>query len=129
MRMNYPIFETYNEALQKLNFGPNMYVVKISDDKNSLESLRPDNHVIKVLGVGLMKSPGHPSGNQINKYQLPFFNTLIKYDQVPVLYKTLHGIVEFLGFYKHSDTKIKVSKEGFRYYEHTLHRYNKSVET
>jgi len=128
MRIMNPIYESYNEALQKLNFGPNMFVVKITDDLRSLESMRHDKHVVKVLGKGLMKSPGHPSGNQLNAHQLPFFETLIKYNQVPVLHKTLDGYVTFLGYYNHSNTKIKVSKEGFRYYEHTLHRYNKSVE-
>jgi hypothetical protein len=91
--------------------------------------MRPDKHVIKIVGEGLLKSPGHPSGNQLNHKQKPFLDTLIKYNQVPVLHKQLNGPVEFLGFYRHSDTKIKVSKEGFRYFEFTLFRYNRSVET
>ena len=124
-----PIFDSYNEALQKLCFGEDMYVVKITDDKESLEHMRIDKHVIKILGKGIMKSPGHPSGNQSNRNQLPFLNTLIKYHQVPVLHKMPTGTVEFIGYYRHLRTKIKVSNEGFRYYEFTLQRYNKSNET
>jgi hypothetical protein len=128
MRIVNPIYESYNEALQKLNFGTDMFVVKITDDLNSLETMRYDKHVIKVLGTGLMKSPGHPSGNQLNNNQLPFFDTLTKHNHVPVLHKQWDGVVEFLGYYRHLDTKIRVSNEGFRYYEYTLQRYNKSNE-
>lgn len=128
MRILNPIFDTYNDALQKLCFAEDMYVVKITDNLRSLESLRSDKHVIKILGKGLMKSPGHPSGNQININQLPFLNSLIKYHQVPVLHKMINGTVEFLGYYRHLNTKIRVSNEGFRYYEYTLQRYNKSNE-
>jgi hypothetical protein len=129
MRMRYPIFESYNEALQKLNFGPDMFVVKITDDKDSLESLRPDNHVVKIVGAGIMKSPGHPSGNQLRHRQVPLFKTFTTYNQVPVLHKCYDGVVEFLGYYRFLSYNIKLSDSGFRYYEFTLQLYNKSVET
>lgn len=125
MRVHYPIFETYTEALEKLNFGPDMYVVKITDDKDSLEYLRPDNHVIKIVGAGIMKSPGHPSGNQFSHRQTPLFRTFCIYNQVPVLHKRLDGIVEFLGHYRFLGTKIKLTDSGFKYYEFTLQLYNK----
>lgn len=127
--MNYPIFETYNEALQKLNFGAHMFVVKITDHKESLESLRPDNHVIKIVGSGIMKSPGHPAGNQFSQRQVPLIRSLSIYNQVPVLHKRYDGYVEFLGYYRFLATKIKLSESGFKYYEFTLQCYNKSVET
>ena len=128
MRIHYPIFESYHDALQKLNFGPNMFIVKITDDKNSLESLRPDNHVIKIVGAGIMKSPGHPSGNQFSHRQAPLFKTFTTYNQVPVLHKRLDGVVEFLGYYRFLSTKIKLTDSGFKYYEFTLQLYNKSVD-
>lgn len=125
MHLLYPIFKTYFEAVLKLNFG-DRFVVKITDDKDSLEYIRPDKHVIKTLGTGLMRSPGHPSGNQIYEKQQPFYNTLIKYKCVPLLHKYIDGTVEFLGYYRLINTKIKVSNEGFRYYEFTLQKYIKT---
>ena len=128
MRLQYPIFKTYNEALEKLNLRPDLYVVKITDHKDSLESFRPDKHVLKIVGAGIMKSPGHPSGNQFSHRQSPLFKTFTTYNQVPVLHKRLDGIVEFLGHYRYISMKIKLTDSGFKYYEFTLQLYNKFTD-
>jgi hypothetical protein len=126
MKLLYPIFKNYYEALEKLNFGHEIFVIKISDHPNSLESMNSSKNLIKILGSGKMKSPGHPAGNQNIANQHTFIKALIKNSQIPVLHKYENGMIEYLGLYRHLLTNIKVSNEGFRYYEYTLQRYNKS---
>jgi hypothetical protein len=124
MKLLYPIFESYYEAISKLNFCQDMYVIKITDYPGSLEKIRDDKNIVIAIGCGKMKSPGHPSGNQQNINQLPILQTLINFRQIPVLHKFRNGTVEYLGMFRHLDTKIKVSNEGFRYYEYKMQRYN-----
>lgn len=101
-----------------------MYVIKITDYPESLEKIRDDKKIVTFLGCGKMKFPGHPSGNQLNINQLPILQTLINYHQIPVLHKMTNGTVEYLGMFRHLETKIKLSAAGFRYYEYKMQRYN-----
>jgi hypothetical protein len=128
MHLLYPTYGTFNEALQKLDFGFDTYVVQITDDYQSLEYIRPDKHVIKVVGTGVMAAPGKPGGNQYNNRQLLFYRTLIRDHCVPVLHKYVDGLVEFLGYYRLLNTKIKLTDTGFRYFEFTLQKYNKTSD-
>jgi hypothetical protein len=120
----YPIFNSYSEAIEKLNFAQEIFIVKVTDGPESIETMRYDKNLVKIIGTGLKKSPGHPSGNQHISNQNHFFWSLATYNQIPVLHKNLDGNVEFLGYYRHLDTKIKISFAGFRYFEFTLQRVN-----
>lgn len=126
MHLLYPLFGTYYEALLTLDFGPDTFVVTITDDYESLEHVGDNKHIIKIIGTGKIKSPGHPAGNQCFKQQQPFIQTLIAQGQVPVLHKLKDGNVEYLGKYRLLNTTIKLSNAGFRYYEYKLQRYNKT---
>ena len=126
MLLLHPIFNTYYEALHTLNFGANTFVVKITADHESLENVSPNKHIITIIGQGKISSPGHPTGNQSFKQQHPFIHTLIQQGQVPVLYKRVDGLVEYLGMYRLINRAIKLTNSGFRYYEYKLQRYNKS---
>jgi hypothetical protein len=126
MHLLYPLFGTYYEAITTLDFGPDAFVVTITDDCESLEHVNDNRHIVKIIGVGAMKSPGHPAGNQCFRQQKPFIKALITQGQVPVLHKFTNGVVEYLGMYRHLTTTIKLSDAGFRYYEYKLQRYNKT---
>jgi hypothetical protein len=126
MKLLYPIFDNYFEALEKLNFGPDTFIVQINDHPNSLEFMSNNKQLVKVLGTGKMKHFGFPAGHQEAGKQTLFMKTLINNSQVPVLHMYENGIVEYLGFYRHLFTKIKLTDRGFKYYEYTLQRYNKS---
>lgn len=129
MHLLYPLFGTYYEALTTLDFGPDTYVVTITDDYESLEYVSHNKHIVKIVGAGTLKSPGHPAGNQCFRQQQSFIQTLIKQGQVPVLHKFTNGsniLVEYLGKYRLLTTTIKLSDAGFRYYEYKLQRYNKT---
>lgn len=126
MLLLHPLFNTYYEALHTLNFGADVFVVKITADHESLEFVSPTKHIITIIGQGKMSSPGHPTGNQCIKQQRPFIQTLINEGQVPVLYKRGDNLVEYLGMYRLLNRAIKLTNSGFRYYEYKLQRYNKS---
>jgi hypothetical protein len=126
MKLLYPIFKSYYEALEKLNFGHEIFVIKMSAHSKSLESVNHNKNLIKILGKGKIKYPGYPSGNQNAINQTIIMKTLINNSQIPVLYKHIDGHVEYIGLYRHLYTNIKISDNGFRYYEFTLQRYNNS---
>jgi len=97
-----------------------MYLLVI-DHPCSLEKIERDGKIVKVLGKGIMKSPGHPAGNQQYYSQIPFLqNASIKPYLFPVYNKDADGRIEYLGQYKLLSFKIKMSFEGFRYYEFTM---------
>jgi len=128
MLLLYPIFDSYETAIQKMEFKPNVFIIKITDHPDSLESLKHNKFIINIVGKGIMKSPGHPSGNQDWNNQIAYNNTIINYGQFPVLHRFLDGTVEYLGMYRHLETNIKLTRAGFRYFEYKLQLYNKSVD-
>lgn len=91
----------------------------------SLESIERNGQIVKVLGKGLMKSPGHPAGNQQYHSQLKILQNAFKDPHLfPIFNIETDGLIIFLGLYKLLDYKIKLSNEGFRYYEFTMMRVN-----
>ena len=90
----------------------------IEDHKESLESIERNGQVVKLIGKGLLKSPGHPAGNQSNERQLPIFRS----GKFLIYNKDLENKIELLGTYVMLGYKIKLSRAGFRYYEFTMMR-------
>ena len=84
----------------------------IRDHKDSLESIERGGQIVKVLGKGIMKSPGHPAGNQCYERQIP----LLKLQNVPIYNKDFNKKIEYLGLYRILTYEIKISFEGFRYF-------------
>jgi hypothetical protein len=99
-----------------------MYLLVI-DHKDSFEKIEREGKIVKVLGKGVMKSPGHPAGNQQYYSQRSLLlHASIKPYLFPVYNKDTDGHIEYLGQYKLLRFKIKMSFEGFRYYEFTMVR-------
>jgi hypothetical protein len=99
-----------------------MYIV-VEDHKDSIEKIERDGQIIKIIGRGPMKSPGHPAGNQSNERQIPLFRA----GRFLVYNKDLEKRIEYLGEYVILGYKIKRSFEGFRFYEFTIKRVIRSM--
>jgi len=99
-----------------------MYLLVI-DHKDSLEKIERDGKIVKVLGKGIMKSPGHPAGNQQYYSQLTMLKDITKKPyMVPIYNKDLDKHIEYLGKYKLLRWGVKMSWAGFRYFEYTMQR-------
>ena len=104
-----------------------MYLLVI-DHPGSLESIEREGQIVKVLGKGIMKSPGHPAGNQQYCSQIPFLSyASIKPYLFPIYNRDYANRIEYLGKYKLLHFKIRISFEGFRYYEFTMVRSVRST--
>ena len=104
-----------------------MYLLVI-DHPNSLEKIERDGKIVKVIGKGIMKSPGHPAGNQQYHSQMPF---LLHASVKPYLFSIYNrdsaNRIEYLGKYKLLSFKVKMAFEGFRYFEYTMVRSVRST--
>ena len=114
------VYSTYEEALDCLKMPSDMFIVKLSADADSLDHVRDDLRFVYKVGLGIMKSPGHPSGNQFYQRQLPIIESMQKYRKLPVLLVWPDGITEYFGMYKYYDLKLKIAPSGFKYYEFKL---------
>ena len=123
------VFGSYHEALEYLKLPEDTFIIKISPDKESLDHVRPDYQVVYKVGIGLMKSPGHPAGNQMYHRQAPIVDSFRKYHTLPVVRVYHDGVTEYLGMYKYNELRIGMSFEGFKYYQFTLHRVKDSIPT
>ena len=104
-----------------------MYLLVI-DHPDSLEKIEREGQIVKVLGKGIMKSPGHPAGNQQYYRQIDFLRAAsTKPYLFPIYNKDTVGRIEYLGRYKLLSFKIKMSFEGFRYFEYTMMRSVRST--
>lgn len=104
-----------------------MFLV-IEDHKDSIESIQRNGQVIKLVGKGVMKSPGHPAGNQCFERQFPFFSTLAKRPfTISIFNKDSEKKIEYLGDYIMLRYDIKISFEGFRYFLFTMKRVIRSM--
>jgi hypothetical protein len=95
----------------------------VKDHPASLEKIERNGKIVKVLGKGLMKSPGHPSGNQMYYRQSDILKAASTSPYViPIYNMDKENKVEFLGKYKLHEFRMKESFEGFRYFEYTMMR-------
>lgn len=104
-----------------------MYLLVI-DHQDSLEKIEREGQIVKVLGKGVMKSPGHPAGNQQYYRQMEFLSAATKKPYLfPIYNKDIFGRIEYLGQYKLLSYRIRMSFEGFRYFEYTMMRSVRST--
>ena len=89
---------------------------------DSIEKIERGGHIIKMVGKGLMRSPGHPGGNQCFQRQM----SLLKPPTFPIYNKDIDKRVEYLGRYKVLNYEIKLSDAGFKYYLFTMARVRRS---
>lgn len=104
-----------------------MYLLVI-DHPDSLEKIEREGHIVTIVGKGVMKSPGHPAGNQHYRRQMGFLVSLTKKPyMVPIFNKDINKRVEYLGKYKLLKYQVRTSWAGFRYYEYTMMRVLRSM--
>ena len=97
--------------------------ILIQDHKDSLESIERDGKIIYMVGPGVLKSPGHPAGNQQHTRQAKLFRVASTKPYYFKIFNTdYNGYTEYMGEYSILDYKIKISFEGFRYYEYKMVR-------
>jgi hypothetical protein len=94
----------------------------IEDHRDSIEKIERGGLIIKMVGKGVMKSPGHPGGNQCFQKQV----SLLKPPTFPIYNKDLNNRVEYLGRYKVLNYEIKLSNAGFKYYLFTMMRVRRN---
>jgi len=129
MHVNPVIHTTFEEAVDCLRIPSDTFIVKLIASSESLDRVREDLRVVYKVGIGLMKSPSHPSGNQLYHRQFPIIESLKKYKSLPVLRIWPDGTTEYFGRYKYDELRCKISDEGFKYYEFKLQRVWDSNET
>ena len=95
----------------------------IEEHADSIESIKQNGHIVKLVGKGIMKSPGHPAGNQCYERQIP----LLKLQNVPIYNKDFNKKIEYLGLYRILTYEIKISFEGFRYFLFTMVRKHRNI--
>lgn len=129
MHVNPVIYNTFEEAVDCLNVPSDTFIVKLVASSESLDRVREDLRVVYKVGIGLMKSPGHPSGNQLYHRQFPIIASLQKYKSLPVLRVWPDGTTEYFGRYKYEELYPRLTPEGFKYYEFKLQRVWNSNHT
>ena len=97
--------------------------IVIKEHRDSLERIEFNGQFVYVVGKGLMKSPGHPAGNQMFHRQ----NEYLRVGSTPpylfsVFYQDIQGDVKHLGEYTIHTIYKRNSFEGFSYYEFKLIR-------
>ena len=96
-------------------------VITIEYHPNSLEGFRINGNVLTKIGVGRLKSPGQPAGNQIYYNQVDFIRTAGKQKRFPVYHK-VGETVTYMGEYSLDCIYKRHSFEGFTYFSYTLRR-------
>ena len=96
--------------------------IDIIQHPDSLESIERNGQIVKVLGKGILKSPGHPAGNQQYSRQMEILFTT--HPHLYPIFNIKGSVTSFLGYYKLLNYKIALSNEGFSYYIYTMKRMN-----
>jgi hypothetical protein len=116
------VFPDIKTALNHISVPRGWAYLKVIDHPKSLERITQDGHIIYVLGNGLLRSPGHPAGNQLIASQLKFLSLTQKQRLFPIFNIEQCGDVVYMGNYKMLEYKKKLSFEGFSYFEYKMAR-------
>lgn len=96
--------------------------LEVNEAPDSIERFEQGGNKLILIGNGIIKSPGHPAGNQQYSSQIPIINSLIKAVSVSVNYRKLNGTVVFMGEYLFKSFSKRVSFEGFSYFQYIFLR-------
>lgn len=99
-----------------------MVHIEIEEHRDSYIRMRNYNSCILWSGIGRMKSPGRPGGNQSYESQMRFLRAYNKERRISIYYKRLDGSTEYLGDYGIRSMEKKVSFAGFQYFEYMFLR-------
>jgi hypothetical protein len=116
------IFTSVADARQALGIPEEIHMIYVRDHPDSIESRRPDGQVIKVIGKGILKSPGHPGGNQSIEGQRNLMRAIIRQIYLPIFIVEIDNAITYMGNYYLARYDKKTSFAGFAYYEFTMHR-------
>jgi len=94
----------------------------INEDIRSYHKILYEGKIIEYVGVGPMRSHGHPYGNQQFARQKSYFTTYGKSIRIPVFYTKIDGTITLLGKYIVDGWSKKLSDEGFAYFCFKLRR-------
>jgi hypothetical protein len=86
----------------------------------SLNSSDLEGTFVHCVGKGKQSTPGYPTLNQDALEQLPFFKSKNLSNPFPLLYKSGHNKVYFLGHYIVSDIIKTQTWSGFTYFKIAL---------
>jgi hypothetical protein len=103
--------------------GPNgVECVKITDHYESYHWISSNKAIIRYVGIGPLKSPGHPSSNQQYDRQQPFLDSWGKRTPICVLLKDYDGNVMCMGMYNVRNMRKCMGNEGLTYFTFELIR-------
>jgi len=100
--------------------------LEVREAIGSIERFEQGGNKLILIGNGIVRSPGHPAGNQQYSSQVPIITSLVKSSHINVTYKKLDGSVVFMGEYYFNSISKRVSFEGFSYFQFVLIRKNKN---
>ena len=115
-------YTTYEDAVRAHYTDITKVDLHIVKDDKTLVKIMNNGRVIVYPGIGKMKTPGHPSGNQVYEKQQDFINKYAVQGFIPVFYSEPWSGIKFLGNYKLISLKKTLSFEGFQYYEYNFVR-------
>ena len=102
-------------------------ILDVREAKGSLEHFQQAGNKLILIGNGIVKSPGHPAGNQQYCSQMDFLRLLYKNTYVAVNYRKLDGTTLLMGEYYFKAMAKRQSFEGFTYFEYTFIRTSKGI--
>lgn len=120
------IFTSVADARRALGIPEEIRMIYVRDHHDSIESRRPDGQMIKVIGKGILRSPGHPGGNQSIEGQRNLMRAFIKQIYLPIFIIETDNTINYMGNYYLARYDKKMSFAGFAYYEFTMHRCRRS---
>lgn len=91
--------------------------IKVTENLRSLDKISRDFSTIYYVGIGEKSSQGEPADHQRKEDQAPFFTSLKKQNEVPVLIKLGSGVVMYAGNYKVKRIYRRLSPRAKHYYE------------
>jgi hypothetical protein len=116
-------YATYEDAVRAHNTKIDLHII---ENNASYVKIGNNGNIIKYPGFGIMKTPGHPSANQMHERQQEFIHKYAEQGFITVFYSEPNEVVKFLGNYRLISLKKTLSFEGFQYYEYTFHRISKN---
>jgi hypothetical protein len=123
--VHYESYEAAHEILglsgkptQMINCGAGGRIesLKITENSESYHRISANAAIIQYVGVGALRSPGHPSGNQQYIRQGPFLNSWSAANKICVLRQFTNGTVCLMGYYKVRGLRKYMGNEGFAYF-------------
>ena len=120
------IFGSIADARTILRIPEEIRALYLKEHPDSIERMRPDGQVIKVIGKGILRSPGLPGGNQCIESQRDLIRAFVKQVYLPLFMSDSDQSITYMGNYYLARCEKKLTFAGFAYFEFTIHRCRRS---